>query len=102
MGETEDPRQALSSKDVAIRAAATRDLARCGGWDDVVSLVQHAKEDKSSAVRLYAAASAADERTSVSTSGWDLFDLVGWSDASSSAWSEADHLSCAGSEDGGE
>ena len=60
MGETEDPRQALSSKDVAIRAAATRDLARCGGWDDVVSLVQHAKEDKSSAVRLYAAASAAD------------------------------------------
>ena len=49
-----------------------------------------------------AAASAADERTSVSTSGWDLIDLVGWSDASSSAWSEADHLSCAGSEDGGE
>lgn len=60
MGETDDPRAALGASDVTTRSAAARDLARAGTWDDMAELVRLAREDKSSAVRLYAAAAAAD------------------------------------------
>lgn len=58
--ETDDPRVALGAKDVTTRSAAARDLAKIGTWDDLPELVRMATEDKSSAVRLYTAAAAAD------------------------------------------
>lgn len=60
MGETDDPHAALKSKDVSERAAAARDLARDGSFDDVSVLVELATSDKSPSVRLYTAAAAAD------------------------------------------
>jgi len=60
MGETEDPRKALQDKSVAVRAAAARDLARVGTFEDLPPLIEIAVEQKSSALRLYAAAAAAD------------------------------------------
>jgi len=59
MGETDDPRAALDAKDVTTRAAAARDLARVGTWDDVEPLVRMAQSERSSAIRLYTAAAAA-------------------------------------------
>lgn len=58
--ETEDPRAAIQDKSVAVRSAGCRDLARAGGWDDVEPLVRLGWTDPSPAVRLYAAAAAAD------------------------------------------
>lgn len=58
--ETEDPRAALAAPDVKTRAAAARDLAAIGGWDDVERLVGVARSDKSPAVRLVAAGAAVD------------------------------------------
>ena len=58
--ETEDPREAIRSKDLSVRAAAARDLARHGGWDDLELLVELAMGDKSPSVRLCTAAAAAD------------------------------------------
>ncbi len=60
MGETEDPRAALADKSVAVRAAAARDLSRVGTFADLPPLVEMAIQGKSSALRLYAAAAAAD------------------------------------------
>ncbi len=60
MGETNDPRKALGAKDVRTRAAAARDLAREGTWEDLEVLVGMALGEKSSAVRLYTAGAAAD------------------------------------------
>ncbi|HHO51548.1 MAG TPA: tetratricopeptide repeat protein [Deltaproteobacteria bacterium] len=60
MGETDDPHRALKSKDVSERAAAARDLAREGSFDDVPILIELALTDKSPSVRLYTAAAAAD------------------------------------------
>jgi len=60
MGETKDPRTALQSKSVSVRAAAARDLSRIGTVDDLPPLVDIAINQKSSALRLYAAAAAAD------------------------------------------
>ncbi|MCO4743640.1 MAG: hypothetical protein KC912_02550 [Proteobacteria bacterium] len=58
--ETDDPRVALGAKDVSTRAAAARDLARIGTADDLERLVRMALTEKSSAIRLYSAAAAAD------------------------------------------
>lgn len=58
--ETDDPRATLKSKNLSERAAASRDLARHGSFDDVDLLLSHAMTDKSPSVRLYAAAAAAD------------------------------------------
>jgi hypothetical protein len=58
--ETDDPRAALEATDVTTRSAAARDLALVGTWTDLAELVRHASEDKSAAVRLYAASAAAD------------------------------------------
>ena len=58
--ETVDPREGLSAKDVTTRTASARELARIGTWDDVPRLVQMATSEKSSAVRLWTAAAAAD------------------------------------------
>lgn len=58
--ETSDPRAAFAGGDVTTRSAAARDLALCGTLDDLATLIEHAQTDKSSAVRLYSAAAAAD------------------------------------------
>ncbi|TNE85427.1 MAG: hypothetical protein EP330_25420 [Deltaproteobacteria bacterium] len=58
--ETADPRAALADGDVTTRSAAARDLALTGTLEDLQVLVDRARSDKSSAVRLYAAAAAAD------------------------------------------
>src|SRR5688500_13732973 len=63
MTESTDPREALKSADVAVRAAAARELAANGKFGDVELLVELAKSDKSPSVRLYAAAAAADIAT---------------------------------------
>lgn len=60
MSESTDPRVAIEQGDVATRAAAARDLARQGSWEDVALLVDKAKNDTSPSVRLYTAAAAAD------------------------------------------
>jgi hypothetical protein len=60
MSQAADPRAALKSKDVTVRAAAARELARNGTWDDLSTLVEMAKSDKSPSVRLYTAAAASD------------------------------------------
>lgn len=60
MGETEDPRAALGDKSVAVRAAAARDLSLVGDYADLPPLVEMAVQAPSSALRLYAAAAAAD------------------------------------------
>jgi len=60
MGETEDPRAALHGSSVSVRAAAARDLSRIGTVDDLPPLVDIAINERSSALRLYAAAAAAD------------------------------------------
>lgn len=56
----DDARTALRDGDVAARSAAARTLALSGDLDDLAELVARAQADKSSAVRLYAAAAAAD------------------------------------------
>ncbi len=53
-----DPRSALGDKQISVRAAAARHLARIGEFDDVEGLIAMATEDKSPSVRLYAAAAA--------------------------------------------
>ena len=58
--ETDDPRVALGATSVATRCAAARDLAAIGDWSDLDALVARGWTDKSMAVRLYAAAAAAD------------------------------------------
>ncbi len=60
--ETDDPRASLVKKGaVSERAAAARDLARIGTWKDLELLVSVAwGEPKSTSVRLYSAAAAAD------------------------------------------
>ena len=58
--ETEDPRAVLGGKDVTLIAAATRDLARMGEPTDLLQLVELATTNKSTGVRLSAAAAAAD------------------------------------------
>src|SRR5262245_47136144 len=60
MGETGDPRAALESDDVAVRAAGVRDLGAQGVLDDALALVDLAIQDRSPSVRLYAAAAAAE------------------------------------------
>ena len=60
MSQGADPRTALKSKDVTVRAAAARELARNGTWEDLSTLVEMAKSDKSPSVRLYTAAAASD------------------------------------------
>lgn len=59
-GTAADPRVALRQGDVAERAAAARELAQAGTWEDLSELVTLAKEDNSPSVRLYTAAAAAD------------------------------------------
>lgn len=58
--ETPDPRIALSDRKVSVRAAAARDLALVGTWDDLPRLIEKGWADPSMAVRLHAAAAAAD------------------------------------------
>lgn len=58
--ETPDPRAALTDASVATRCAGARDLARWGTLDDLETLIDLAWSDRSMAVRLYAAAAAAD------------------------------------------
>ena len=58
--ETEDPRVALSAPDVKTRAAGARDLAAIGTWVDVERLVEIARADKSTAVRMLSASAAVD------------------------------------------
>jgi hypothetical protein len=59
MPETQDPHVALEDADVAVRAAAARDLAESGTLDDLGLLLAKATGDRSPSVRLYAAAAAA-------------------------------------------
>jgi hypothetical protein len=60
MPETDDPRKALSSDDVAVRTAGARDLGQSGTFEDAVVLLGMAKGDRSPSVRLCAAAAAAE------------------------------------------
>lgn len=60
MLETEDPREALEAKDLPTQAAAARDLALIGTWDDVGRLLELATSHKRTGLRLSAAAAAAD------------------------------------------
>ena len=60
MPETDDPRKALSSEDVAARTAGARDLGLIGTFDDALLLLEMAKTDRSTSVRLGAAAAAAE------------------------------------------
>lgn len=60
MDPIDDPRRMLHHKEVARQAAAARELARVGDWEDLDALVALAIHSKSSAVRLYTAAAAAD------------------------------------------
>ncbi len=60
MGDTADPRVALTDKDVTVRAAAAREVARIGSFTDLELLITMAQSDKSPSVRLYTAAAAAD------------------------------------------
>ena len=58
--QSSDPRERIRDKQVTVRAAAVRELQRVGKLDDLDLLVGLAIQDKSPAVRLYAAAAAAD------------------------------------------
>jgi hypothetical protein len=58
--ETKDPRAEVLTGTVTNRAAAARDLATVGTWEDLPSLVALGWSDKSTSVRLYTAAAAAD------------------------------------------
>jgi len=58
--ETKDPLAALESTDLHIRAAGCRDLSQVGMPDNIPLLARIAQTDKSPAVRLIAAGSAAD------------------------------------------
>ncbi len=58
--ETDDPRAALASPDVATQTAAARDLARMGELADLQALLERVRTSKSPSVRLYAAAAAAE------------------------------------------
>jgi hypothetical protein len=58
--ESQDPRKDVLAGTVTVRAAAARDLARIGTWEDLPTLVQLGWNDKSTSVRLYTAAAAAD------------------------------------------
>lgn len=58
--DQDDPRDAVLDKSVAVRAAAAREIALHGTWDDMPLLVDRAWNDKSMAVRIYMAAAAAD------------------------------------------
>ena len=60
MAEPTGPHEALKSRDVTVRAAAARDLAKIGDVKDLPVLLDLARSDKSPSVRLYTAASAAD------------------------------------------
>jgi hypothetical protein len=60
MLETEDPRAAIGAKDLPTQAAAARDLARMGTWEDVEGLLELATSHKRTGLRLSAAAAAAD------------------------------------------
>lgn len=60
MPETENPVQALSAKELPVRAAAARDLALLGGPEHLALLVDRAIHDISPGVRLSCAAAAAD------------------------------------------
>jgi tetratricopeptide (TPR) repeat protein len=60
MPETDDPRAALDSNDVTVRAAGARDLAAVGTYEDALRLIERARDDKSLSVRLCAAGAAAD------------------------------------------
>ncbi len=60
MSEIVDHRAELQTGDVTTRAAAARELARTGTWDDLELLVELAKSDKSPSLRLYTAAAASD------------------------------------------
>jgi len=58
MATVDEARAALAGKDVAERAAAARELAAIGDWDDVEHLLSTAMDDKSPSVRIYTAAAA--------------------------------------------
>lgn len=58
--ETEDPRVAIHSEDVSVRAAAARDLARMGEPSDLPALLDYACTHKKTSVRLLTAGAAAD------------------------------------------
>ena len=58
--ETQDPAAALTSSDIASRAAGCRDLSKMGTVEHLDSLAALASGDKSPGVRLSAAAAAAD------------------------------------------
>ena len=58
--ETKDPIESLESANVAIRAAAIRDLEKYGTFEDVPLLMGFAKNDQSIAIRLMAADAVSD------------------------------------------
>ena len=58
--ETENPLKALEDESIHVRAAATRDLEKFGGVEDIDILLEHAGEDSSIAIRLNAADAASD------------------------------------------
>lgn len=60
MAETENPVEALSAREIPVRAAAARDLALVGGLTHVGRLINMAIHDPSPGVRLNCAAAAAD------------------------------------------
>lgn len=60
MADASDPHAGLREKQVKDRAAAARELAVRGSWDDVGELVRVAMTDKGPSIRLLAAAAAAD------------------------------------------
>jgi len=76
MTVNDEARTALDEKQIAVRAAATRELALNGGFDDVERLVAMATEDKSPSVRLYAAAAAG----SILMRGRGAYDQTQWTE----------------------
>ncbi|MCB9679795.1 MAG: hypothetical protein H6737_32110 [Alphaproteobacteria bacterium] len=77
MSETDDAHASLEDKKIAVRAAATRDLAKAGTYADVERLIGMAIGDKSPSVRLYAAAAA----VAILMRGRGAYDQTPWTDA---------------------
>lgn len=60
MADPTGPHAGLRQKEVRDRALAARELAATGDWSDIEALIEVSKGDKSTSVRMYAAAAAAD------------------------------------------
>ena len=60
MSDIEDPIAALRSKSIATRSAGARSLSLHGSVEDIPLLLEHARDDRSPAVRLISCSASAD------------------------------------------